>query len=91
MDNSLTVVNMKKSIVLAILFTLGTHLILSNVATADETGTPDEEAAETLDSTDVSNGDSAAECAQELSNPLAAMIGPEGFILRFTVTLLFPT
>jgi hypothetical protein len=61
MDDSRSVVIMKKSIVLLILFTLGTHAIF---ATADETGMQDKE---TLDS-------SEAEMAQKLANPLAAMI-----------------
>ena len=65
---------MKHSIVLLILFTLGTHAIFANVATADETGLPDAETAETLDSTDASNENSAAEVAKKLANPLAAMI-----------------
>ena len=49
------------------LFTLGAHVIFAHVATADETGMPDKEPAETP-------GSSEAEMAQKLANPLAAMI-----------------
>ena len=65
---------MKLSIVMLILFALGTHTIFANVAAADETGMPDKEAAETSDSSDVSNEASEAELAKKLANPLAAMI-----------------
>ena len=65
---------MKTSTVLLILFTLATQAIYANATTADETGVPDEGTTETLDSPDASNEDSAAELAQKLANPLAAMI-----------------